>query len=376
MSQGASKTLCRYFLHGACSRGSTCTFAHDLKAKSNNVCKFYMMGKCGYGQQCRYDHVKATKITPHPPTDTSRMTVLKKKEPPKKIITLNEDKDWSSAPSFIPGKKVHKTTKVKDEDVIKEVSFSKMASFNVSNTTAENIYDEQTLYQEGISFDGEQNDLLCPFAAHRECPYGEECEYIHGEICDICGLQALHPTNKIQRKEHQAQCESRLEQDMKIAFAAQRSDGVTCSICMDAVKGKSDPSERYFGLLENCIHPFCLTCIRKWRSSSLDKNVVRTCPICREQSWFVTPSEFWIDDVTEKKEAIEGYKNYLNTKHCRLFDQGNGTCPFGTSCFYKHTYPDGREEERKPDLRYLEDGVGNIKIHKTPRLNEFIEQRE
>ena len=35
-----------------------------------------------------------------------------------------------------------------------------MASFNVSNTTTENIYDEHTLYQEGISFNGEQNDLV------------------------------------------------------------------------------------------------------------------------------------------------------------------------------------------------------------------------
>ena len=26
----------------------------------------------------------------------------------------------------------------------------------------------------------------------------------------------------------------------------------------------------------------------------------------------------------------------FSTKACRLFDQGNGNCPFGTSCFYKH----------------------------------------
>ena len=26
------------------------------------------------------------------------------------------------------------------------------------------------------------------------------CEYIHGDVCDMCGLQALHPTDQQQRK--------------------------------------------------------------------------------------------------------------------------------------------------------------------------------
>lgn len=33
-------------------------------------------------------------------------------------------------------------------------------------------------------------------------------------------------------------------------------------------------------------------------------------------------------------------------KDCAHFDFGDGTCPFGTSCFYRHAYRDGRLEVR------------------------------
>ena len=49
-------------------------------------------------------------------------------------------------------------------------------------------------------------DLLCPFLAQGHCPYDEECEYLHGNICDMCGLAVLHPENKSQREEHQKVC--------------------------------------------------------------------------------------------------------------------------------------------------------------------------
>lgn len=43
---------------------------------------------------------------------------------------------------------------------------------------------------------------LCPYAAVGECRYGENCVYIHGDVCDMCGLQVLHPIDAAQRSEH------------------------------------------------------------------------------------------------------------------------------------------------------------------------------
>ncbi|OJD22940.1 hypothetical protein ACJ73_05707 [Blastomyces percursus] len=69
-----------------------------------------------------------------------------------------------------------------------------------------------------------------------------------------------------------------------------------CGICMEI--------PTVFGLLVNCDHVFCLSCIRSWRSSvgtsaedvinTLDSRVPRqttkTCPLCRTKSEFVVPS--------------------------------------------------------------------------------------
>lgn len=43
---------------------------------------------------------------------------------------------------------------------------------------------------------------LCPYAAVGECRYGINCAYLHGDVCDMCGLQVLHPADKAQRSEH------------------------------------------------------------------------------------------------------------------------------------------------------------------------------
>ena len=48
--------LYRYFLHGVCRQGASCTYAHDKSAKPSNVCRYYLAGNCSYGAGCRYEH--------------------------------------------------------------------------------------------------------------------------------------------------------------------------------------------------------------------------------------------------------------------------------------------------------------------------------
>lgn len=48
----------------------------------------------------------------------------------------------------------------------------------------------------------EMKKQLCPYAAVGECRYGENCVYIHGDVCDMCGLQVLHPVDAAQRSQH------------------------------------------------------------------------------------------------------------------------------------------------------------------------------
>jgi E3 ubiquitin-protein ligase makorin len=52
----------------------------------------------------------------------------------------------------------------------------------------------------------------------------------------------------------------------------------------------------------------------------------------------------WPESPEEKEEIIAEYKRKLAETDCMHFDFGEGKCPFGTSCFYRHAYKDGSLE--------------------------------
>ncbi|KFQ77107.1 putative E3 ubiquitin-protein ligase makorin-2, partial [Phoenicopterus ruber ruber] len=119
--------------------------------------------------------------------------------------------------------------------------------------------------------DGEQ---LCPYAAAGACHFGDRCLYLHGDVCEICGLQVLHPFDQEQRKAHEMMCMATFEHDMEKAFAFQASQDKVCSICMEVVYEKPSASERRFGILSNCNHTYCLSCIRQWRCAKQFENPI------------------------------------------------------------------------------------------------------
>lgn len=45
--------------------------------------------------------------------------------------------------------------------------------------------------------------LLCPYAAAGQCHFGDTCPYLHGDMCEICRLQVLHPYDPEQRAAHE-----------------------------------------------------------------------------------------------------------------------------------------------------------------------------
>lgn len=181
--------------------------------------------------------------------------------------------------------------------------------------------------QKGDGFAGESNDgdkspnvyyihpreyPICSFAAAGDCPRGNQCPHMHGDICTTCGKKCLHPFRPEEREEHTKECEKK----QKHIEALKKSQDIECSVCLDRVLSKATPGERKFGLLTECDHPFCIQCIRNWRSSApvsgMDVNsTLRACPICRKLSYFVVPSVVWYSTPEEKKEIIDIYKAKL-----------------------------------------------------------------
>ncbi|XP_035424446.1 E3 ubiquitin-protein ligase makorin-1 isoform X4 [Cygnus atratus] len=360
----------RYFMHGVCKEGDNCRYSHDLStSQSAMVCRYYQRGCCAYGDHCRYEHTKpliqeeedVTTVNPDEkiyPSVSSDLASFPDETIEEEIVELEAEdldlaaagvgvEDWVNAVEFVPGQPYCGR------------AATSCTELPLDGMVIEEEYEKQEENEE-------MKKELCPYAAVGECRYGENCVYIHGDVCDMCGLQVLHPIDAAQRSQHIKSCIEAHEKDMELSFAVQRSKDMVCGICMEVVYEKANPSERRFGILSNCNHTYCLKCIRKWRSAKqFESKIIKSCPECRITSNFVIPSEYWVEEKEEKQKLIQKYKEAMSNKPCRYFDEGRGSCPFGGNCFYKHAYPDGRQEEpQRP------------KAQRRNRFWEFIEERE
>lgn len=205
---------------------------------------------------------------------------------------------------------------------------------------------------------------VCPFFLQRTCRYASHCRYRHdfGSLCPQCGAEVA--LDEQSQELHVLQCaESRM-----MAEERRLSVLLQCEICFDNIVR----SGRKFGLLQGCDHAFCLPCIRSWRGSTgQTKENLRACPMCRQDSHFVIPSDRMVTDPARKAAVIEKYTSRLRQIECKWFARGKGTCPFGSSCFYAHTNEDGTlaQPER---LQHGANADGVIEVMKPMRLSDFF----
>lgn len=201
-----------------------------------------------------------------------------------------------------------------------------------------------------------------------KCKYGPLCRSIHGIQCPRCLKFCLHPDNVDQNEEHIREC---LENPRATDLETEDERRLECGICYEPVLSKPDPR---FGLL-NCDHAFCIQCIRTWRSKySMDATNLRSCPLCRTNTYFVVPSSVWIYDPEEKAALIETYKKKLGEIPCKHYASGLTACPFGTSCFYSHAKEDGTVD--RPSLRTVVNQNEKVNVYRENRLSDFIVFKE
>eukprot|EP00474_Spongospora_subterranea_P009203 CRZ09661.1 hypothetical protein [Spongospora subterranea] len=205
---------------------------------------------------------------------------------------------------------------------------------------------------------------ICPFFLQRSCRYASHCRYRHdfGSSCPQCGEDV--PLDERSQELHVMQCVETITLNEERRF----SSTLQCEICMENIVR----SGRKFGLLQGCSHTFCLPCIRNWRGSSgQTKENLRACPLCRQESHFVIPSDRMVMDVERKTAVIEKYTSRLRQIECKWFARGKGTCPFGSSCFYAHTNEDGTVAEPER-LQHGANADGLIKVMKPMCLSDFF----
>lgn len=163
------------------------------------------------------------------------------------------------------------------------------------------------------------------------------------------------------------------------------SEMTECGICMEhpARKQREASSSSWaarahstggakFGLLSGCAHSFCLECIRKWRSRrDVPVETARGCPVCRARSHLVVPCERFVQHPVRRGQVLQAYRARLATIPCTAFSAGAGECPFGSSCFYEHRFPDGRLQPKSLPRLYF-DGKGNVGGRRGMTLADFV----
>ena len=111
-------------------------------------------------------------------------------------------------------------------------------------------------------------------------------------------------------------------------------DNQNCSICDKDPKKDKKP----FGLLKNCNHIFCYSCIMRWRKESKNQRSDEArlgCPVCRICSYQVFPYHEAIFD--NERLAVIANKEYIcKQTPCKWSTRGIPCIP-GKHCIYDHS---------------------------------------
>jgi len=379
-----SKVLCSWFAQGACRFGDSCRYSHSSDAPASNVCKFYLKGSCSYGDRCRYEH---SRPKPAGGVRSARAPPPAVPKPPVGDFSklsmgggggggLN-----ANAGVFVPGSgggAAPWATRPLDIELPDELDLT-AEELNTILVDDEDFLNDYEEFMGGEEAPPEfwdpsahmRDRPLCHHWLRGSCARGDSCTLVHGNACPNCNRNVLHPYRDEESEEHIKAC--------KAAAAGKEAesagDKVECSICLEVVMEKPRLADRRFGVLDGCDHPFCLGCIREWRAGTDGKlsidGAVRTCPVCRNSSHFVIPSAKWVGSEAGRAELIQQFKAKCKGINCKHFSYGEGQCPFGNSCFYKHAYRDGSLEE--VNLRHRLGGDGEVSIQKPNRLADFLE---
>ncbi|KAJ3219307.1 hypothetical protein HDU67_001926 [Dinochytrium kinnereticum] len=331
---------CKFFQLGSCRSGRNCRFSHDRdRGRSELVCTYFAQGNCRFGDSCgRFmsdDNVLTALVLPHRKPDVIKKSTPATKPPPAKppsnvlntrVYSENVlskpmmSGSWAKAGdesnasyNFINGPDGWPSEFYSDIPTTVEAAEQPPPPVSYSAVIAADIEGEPAV--ETIVL---RKAPLCSFALKGLCRFGEKC---------------------------------RAEME--------------CTVCFEKVLDKIDPR---FGIL-SCEHCICLECIRQWRSNER-METAKTCPICRTLTHFVLPSTRWIQDPVKKEIALQAYKDKLSQIDCCHFNFGEGTCPFGTSCMYRHCFPDGTKEEVK--LRFMLGDDEDVKVMNKVFLSDFL----
>mmetsp|Transcript_87208 Transcript_87208/g.244715 ORF Transcript_87208/g.244715 Transcript_87208/m.244715 type:complete len:357 (+) Transcript_87208:78-1148(+) len=353
-----------------------------------DVCRFFLKGTCSFGDSCRHKHVRPGAANgysaPARPGQGQASSAA-----PEQRLELEEER-------LDPYDEERCTFQQ-----LRDKYFGVYSEFDIRKYWREEMKPTGTCRPILRPTAVEESRKVCRFFLNGNCTFGEACRNVH--VVDVAQLDSdevgvvhvksssstvplqqsrtgLEGSSLLKWSQNAAEFNGDDEDELDAAHGSvwPPVDGQTrktnsaaegeCGICFEAIKSKGEQ----FGMLEHCDHAFCLSCIRSWRKQKeqQDRVNLRLCPVCRKESFFVTPCDRLILDPAEKAGAIAGYKKKMSTIPCKAFNYGQGKCPLGQSCFYAHLNPDGSRYVAPQPRKMF--GAGGAELVGEVRLSDFF----
>jgi len=338
---------CKNFAQGHCAFGNACRFVHatatpaspssSLPGKTGGspvvMCPFFLKGSCSFGSACRKSHQAPSGPAPKTPAILKGRSTVKECSTSERRIDPSDGmpRTFDELSQLCAG--CYRVTEI-------EEYWRTSCTVVGPDSTASAIVDTGNAAasaSQGLS--NVSSDLAEPVWV---------------------GSCSEQPSN---------QQPLGVVADTPAQVLSSEGEDTECGICFESIRARG----QRFGILENCDHAFCLECIRSWRKQKeqQDRRNLRMCPVCRNESFFVVPCDRLISDSKEKAREIAIYKSQMSATPCQAFDYGNGSCPFGTSCFYAHLNPDGTRHVPAPPRRMF--GADGSQLIGEVKLSDFLD---
>ncbi|CAB1336778.1 unnamed protein product [Coregonus sp. 'balchen'] len=322
---------CRQFMNGSCRFGSSCHYLHEWPSvlpPTSQICRYFQKGGCWFGDGCRYLHITDAEAAN---AGLSRRGSAPVVHTPWVGHALPERR--GSEPSLLQAQGFYSQGRRGSESMHTYLAHLQH-NFGRQNTdiTEEDVAEGSSQTSPQRQAESSHANVTDPQASVQQCPE--------------TSAQTTVPSSTLsaQAGEWRPLVNQQTEQEHTDYF--NQSKDVTCGICMETVYEKTRAEERRFGILPNCSHPFCLSCIVTWRKTkNFQEEVIKGCPQCRVKSAFYVPNKYWVEGQP-KEILIRNFKEKCSKRRCSFFMR-HGCCPFKTECLYWHDLPHGYRPPRR-----------------------------
>ena len=394
---------CRFFQVGQCSAGASCKFSHikTVQASVDVVCKFWAAGNCVHGDKCPFRHARKTASAPRPAAPLVAPPPPRPRPPPppnefaaldlasldamapvardQRLGTIMYPRIVSLVGDGLAGKLTGMLLQMPNAQLLQVLDSP--AALRGAVDRAVGVLPAAMLESLRVSSPSPPSQPAASVASAASAASAAPTAPVASIVssADVAQTPPRPPapptaattaTGAAHPRPSDSEC-FRDSADAAVRSIAPRAEELrasaqlSCGVCLEPVLARRGR----FGLLEGCEHTFCIDCLRSWRSThAIRPDVARSCPECRAPSHFVVPSSVHL--IGERKAALTAaYLANLRAIPCRHFNYGEGTCPFGSSCFYAHTDRHGKPVVLQPRRAV---GASGVTVLPEYRLSDYL----